>query len=421
MQGFAEIHSRIGEDRIREAFQYAASGMAITDLDSYFQETNPAYRQILGRTELELQAETILSVTYPEDRPNCQREIERLVSGEIASFVLEKRYLHPGGSPVWVRNSFSLLKDEDGCASHIILICNDITERRRAERLLLESEKLAVVGQLASSIAHEINNPLDAVLNLLFLVKGAESLEEARSLAAQAEGETQRVAHIATHMLRFHKEQIKPTTTDITELLQSVLVLFKGKLAQAGVRLQFESKHAPSLVCYPGEIRQVLANLIRNAIDAMPNGGDLRLRVRTSTLWRSGGSGVRITTADTGQGMSLETRERIYDPFFTTKGNLGTGLGLWVTTGILFKHHGSMRVRSSDTPDASWTVFTLVFPSVDAEGQEVGLYEVDAPPESPSIDAPASDLLRHDVDNTLFNIGRTCNATGSGTVKASLG
>jgi signal transduction histidine kinase len=106
--------------------------------------------------------------------------------------------------------------------------------------------------------------------------------------------------------------------------LQSVLVLFKGKLAQDGVRLQFESKHAPSLVCYPGEIRQVLANLMRNAIDAMPNGGDLRLRVRTSTLWRSGGSGVRISIADTGQGMSLETRKRIYDPFFTTKGNLGT-------------------------------------------------------------------------------------------------
>jgi PAS domain S-box-containing protein len=386
MQEVAEIPSRIGEDRIQEAFQYAASGMAITDLDGCFQQTNPTYRQILGCTEPELQRETILSVTYPEDRPNCQRQIERLLSGEIASFVLEKRYLHPGGSAVWVRNSFSLLKDEYGCASHIILICHDITERRRAERLLLEREKLAVVGQLASSIAHEINNPLEAVLNLLFLIRGAESLKEARSLALQAEDEAQRVAQISAHMLKFHKEQTKPATTDISELIQSVLTLFKGKLIEARVCLRFESASAPQLICYPGEIRQVLANLIRNAIDAMPNGGDLRLRARTSTLWQSGVKGVRITIADTGMGMSLETSQRICDPFFTTKGNLGTGLGLWVTTGILVKHRGRMRVRSSDRSGASWTVFTLLFPTVSHEGEVDGLGELDAPSALPKTD-----------------------------------
>jgi PAS domain S-box-containing protein len=361
MQEVAEIPSQIGVNRIQEAFQYAASGMAITDLDGCFQQTNPTYRQILGRTEQELERETILSVTYPEDRPNCQRQIEWLVSGEIASFVLEKRYLHPGGSAVWVRNAFSLLKDKYGCVSHIILTCHDITERRRAERLLLEREKLALVGQLASSIAHEIYNPLEAVLNLLFLIRGAESLKKAQSFALQAEDETQRVAQIATHMLKFHKEQTKPETTDILELIQSVLALFKGKFVEAGVYLRFESTDNPQLICYPGEIRQVLANLIRNAIDAMPNGGDLRLRVRNSTLWQGDVKGVRITIADTGIGMSLETRQRICDPFFTTKGNLGTGLGLWVTTGILFKHHGRMRVRSSHRSGASWTVFTLCF------------------------------------------------------------
>ena len=371
MQDVAQLWSPIGEDRIREAFKYAASGMAITDLDGRFEETNLTYRQLVNRSEKQLHQETILSLTHPDDRENCKREIESLVSGEITSFTLDKRYVRPDGVPVWVHNSFSLLGDSFQRPSHIILNCNDITERLRAERLLRASEKLALVGQLASSIAHEIMNPLDSVLNLLFLVKDAQTLEDAQRLAARADEETQRVVHIAAQMLRFQKEQKQPTQTDIKELLQSVLTLFKGRLTKVGVNLKMEDSPATHLICYPGEIRQVLANLIRNAIDAMPDGGMLRIRVRPSTLWKDGVEGIRLTFADTGQGMSTETQKRIYDPFFTTKGNLGTGLGLWVTLGILFKHHGIMRVRSRDTSGASWTVFTLAFPCVASKEKRV--------------------------------------------------
>ena len=371
MQDAVQIWSPIGEDRIREAFKYAASGMAITDLDGRFEETNLAYRQIVNRSEKQLHQETILSLTHPEDRDHCQWEIERLVCGEITSFTLDKRYVRPDGLPVWVHNSFSLLGDRLQRPSHIILNCNDITERLRVERLLRASEKLALIGQLASSIAHEMMNPLDSVINLLFLVKGSKTLEDAQCLAARADEETQRVVHIATQMLRFQKEQKEPTQTDITELLHSVLILFKGRLTKAGINLKVESRLATHLICYPGEIRQVLANLIRNAIDAMQNGGMLRIRVRPSTLWRDGVEGIRITIADTGQGMSAETQKHIYDPFFTTKGHLGTGLGLWVTHGILFKHQGAMRVRSSDTTGASWTVFTLALPCVTRGGKRV--------------------------------------------------
>ena len=162
MQEQVKLVSEIGEDRIREAFEYGASGMAITDLDGRFQETNPAYREIVGRTHGDLQEESILSITHDDDRENCRYHLDKLLSGETPSFVLEKRYVRPDERSVWVRNSFALLKDEHGQPSHIILICNDITERRRAERLLVEQEKLALVGQLATSIAHEINNPLEA-------------------------------------------------------------------------------------------------------------------------------------------------------------------------------------------------------------------------------------------------------------------
>jgi PAS domain S-box-containing protein len=367
MQEEVKLVSNIGEDRIREAFEYAASGMAITDLDGHFQETNPTYREIVGRTREDLQEHTILSITHEVDRENCRYHLHKLLSGQIPSFVLEKRYVRPDKSSVWVQNSFALLKDEDGRPSHIILICNDITERRRAERLLVEQEKLAVVGQLATSIAHEINNPLEAVSNLLFLIRESESLDEIRAFAAQADEEIQRAAQIASNTLKFHQQQTRPTSTNMVHLVESVLVLFKGKLAAAKVAVEVESRGSPELVCFAGEVRQVLANLIGNALDAMPSGGRLRVKVRLSTDWRSGGAGVRITIADTGFGMVKETRRRVYDPFFTTKGTSGTGLGLWVTAGILARHRGSMHLRSKSTPGATGTAFTLIFPMLGVE------------------------------------------------------
>jgi PAS domain S-box-containing protein len=359
--------SPIGEDRIREAFQYAASGMAITDLRGCFEETNPTYREIVGRTAEELHPHTILSITHEEDRENCSHHLDRLVSGETASFILEKRYLRPDGTFVWVRNSFSLLKNENGDPTHIIMICNDISERRRAEQLLVESEKLAVVGQLAACIAHEINNPLEAVLNLLFLVREAETLDEVRGYAAQATDEVQRVAQIATHTLQFHKQQSKPSLTDVVTVIDSVLILFKGKLVLGDIKVEISAQDRPQFVCFPGEIRQVLANLLRNAIEAMPRGGTLHIKVRNATDWRTGERGVRITIADTGYGIGAQTRSRIYEPFFTTKGMQGTGLGLWITAGIVTKHRGSMHLRSRESGAATGTAFTLIFPQEGAQ------------------------------------------------------
>lgn len=368
--------SVIGEDRIREAFEYAATGMAIADLDGRFEQSNPAYREILARSEDELQRETILSVTHEEDRDECRIALTKLVGGEIPSFVLEKRYVRPSGVAIWVRNSFSLLKEKDGRGTHIISVCNDISERREAEQRLLQSEKLALVGQLTSSIAHEINNPLEAVMNLLFIAREAESLDFARKYVAEAEVEVRRIAEIANQTLRFRKEQAAAGIAEIADLIDSVLVLFHGKLTESRVDLTVERRGSTELICYPGEIRQVLANLVKNAIDAMPGGGRLRIRSRAATDCRTGVRGVRITVADTGHGISPETLRRIYEPFFSTKGEHGTGLGLWITSGILTKHRGHMHVRSSDLPGRSWTVFSLVFPYQGADGKPAGLQPV---------------------------------------------
>jgi PAS domain S-box-containing protein len=238
----------------------------------------------------------------------------------------------------------------------------DVEGQQRAEAALRQSEKLAAVGRLASSIAHEINNPLEAVTNLIYLARVAAVSPEAKLYLESAEHELERVSQITSQTLRFHKQQSAPTPTDIVELLESILTLYRGKLSREGIRLKLKTALCPPLVCYAGEIRQVVANLISNALDAMPKKGTLSLRVRPATNWRTEETGIRFTVADTGQGMSPETRKHIYEPFYTTKGEFGTGLGLWVSAGIVEKHRGNIRVRSNSRPGESGTVFSVVLP-----------------------------------------------------------
>ncbi len=238
----------------------------------------------------------------------------------------------------------------------------DIDAQRKAETGLRQAEKLAVVGRLAASIAHEINNPLEAVMNLIFLARLSAVDEETAGYLRSAEEELGRVSQIASQALRFHKQQSSAMATDMVELLDSVLTLYRGKLARNKIQVKLETSNCPPLVCYSGEIRQLLANLVGNATDAMPNGGMLRLRVRAVTDWRNRETGVRVTISDTGHGMSADTRRHIYEPFFTTKGEVGTGLGLWVSAGIVDKHKGSIHVRSRSEIGKSGTTFTVILP-----------------------------------------------------------
>ena len=238
----------------------------------------------------------------------------------------------------------------------------DIEAQRQTEEALRQSEKLAAVGRLASSIAHEINNPLEAVTNLIYLAKDLTKEVEVKRYLEIAELELARTAQITTQTLRFHKQLTAPVAIDVADLLNSLLPLYKARLTQLGIVLHLDLRECPPLVCHAGEIRQVLANLVGNAIDSMYQGGTLSLRSRASTDVKNGSGGVRITVADTGHGMSPATMKRLYEPFFTTKEAVGTGLGLWVSAGIVEKHGGTLRVRSSMREGKSGTVFTVYFP-----------------------------------------------------------
>jgi PAS domain S-box-containing protein len=361
--------------KICELFTHAATGLAVTDLEGKVLHANESLARIVDWTVAGLSDVNLFDLTHPDDQPRHRYLLDKLLASEIPGFVIEKRYLRRDGSAVWVRNSVSLLNDEQVDSSQLVSICEDISRRKQAERLLEQQEQMATIGRLTSSIVHEINNPLEAVINLVYLAQSSANLEQARPYLRDAEQELVRACEITTQGLQFHRQHGAPALANVVSIVQSVLTLFRGKFKTARVQVELETEDSPELTCFAGEMRQVFVNLIGNAVESMQDGGQLRIRVRPGTNWRSGHDGVRITVADTGSGMSSETRRRMCEAFYTTKGSEGSGLGLWVTANIVRKHQGSMHARSKRGPQSGGTVFTLVFPYAGAAGKTAGFHE----------------------------------------------
>ncbi len=246
------------------------------------------------------------------------------------------------------------------------VIVLDTSERRRAEEALRRTEKLAVTGRLAASIAHEINNPLEAITNVLFLLRNFCHLEEpALKYVAMAEHEAERITEITQQTLRFYRQSTLPARSNMADLLDSVLRLYQVRLNTLGIAVERDYDPAMDLYCFAGEVRQVIANLVGNAMDATTGGGRLMVRARRSHNWKEPGQeGVRFTVADTGTGIESDARDRIFEAFFTTKDVTGTGLGLWVSQEIIVKHHGLVHVRSraASRGGPSGTVFQIFLP-----------------------------------------------------------
>lgn len=343
-------------------------GVVIADMQGKILSVNPAFSRLLGYTEDEIRASGIhgRNVTPPEYWEISSQAIAEVVRrGECDPF--EKEYIAKDGRRVPVLVGGALLDATQG-AEKIVAYVMDLTTLKRAEDALRKSDALAVTGRLAASIAHEINNPLEAITNLLYLVRYSRNLGEAQAHAARAEKELGRVSQIVTQTLRFYRQSTNAASSNLGEIVDSVLDLYKGRLVDAKVSIDRQFDSPCWVSCYAGEIRQVIANLIGNAVDAMPRGGKIALRVRRSQDRRQSsngagaGPGARITIADNGGGMSPEVQRKIFEPFFTTKGSRGTGLGLWVSAEIVQKHQGSLKVRSRQ--DSPWrgTSFSLFLP-----------------------------------------------------------
>jgi PAS domain S-box-containing protein len=237
----------------------------------------------------------------------------------------------------------------------------DITEQLRSAEALRQTEKLAATGRLAASIAHEINNPLEAVTNLVYLARRQpQNVEKYLQLA---DHELDRIAQITKNTLGFYRDSTSPTSVNISEVLREVLALYARKLQFKRISLEYEPHDGIEIFGFPGELRQVFANLVANAIEALPENGTLKIRASKSRMRGDNGcDGVRITFLDSGSGISPADRKKIFEPFYTTKKDVGTGLGLWLTLGLVEKHRGSLRVRSCVDPGRTWTAFSVFLP-----------------------------------------------------------
>jgi PAS domain S-box-containing protein len=354
-------------ERLAALFQQAPAFFAVLSGSQHvFEMVNPPYRELIGRQD-------VLGKTVREAVPEAEGQgFLELLDGVYrtgephigsgtpiqlargASGALEMRYLDFVYQP---------RREADGTVSGIIVLGVDVTERKHAEQVILQSEKLNAVGRLASSIAHEINNPLEAVTNLLYLAQEAAVSPVAQQYLTTAEVELRRVSAIANQTLRFHRQSTNQRPVTIEELVDETLPIYHGRLLNARVMLERRDRSNRPVTCFDGEIRQVLNNLIANAIDAMnATGGRLSIRSREDVDWRTGRRGVVLTVADTGAGMSAYTLSRLFEPFFTTKGIRGTGLGLWISKEIVDRHRGVLKVRSSQSKSASGTVFSLFLP-----------------------------------------------------------
>jgi PAS domain S-box-containing protein len=243
----------------------------------------------------------------------------------------------------------------------------DITERKQAEDALIKSERLAAMGRLAGIIAHEINNPLEAISNAFFLLRDHPSLdEEARYYSRLAEQELARVAHITKQTLSFYRESQQAVAVKLSEVLENVIELQSRRLQVGSIVLEKRFETTGVIQGYPVELKQVFLNLIGNAIQAMPSGGRLRVCLRESSHRPTGRPGVRVSIYDTGTGILPEHAKRIFEPFFSTKDAKGTGLGLWISKGIVQKYEGTIRFRSLRYKSGSATCFSVFIPAATA-------------------------------------------------------
>ena len=302
---------------------------------------------------------------YPEDlAARLDRQVQQVfATGQ--KLADEIPYTSPRGVAGYYEYILNPVIGADGTVELVVGSTRNLTERKLAEAALIKSEKLAASGRLAAALAHEINNPLQAITNLMALLGHSPQLDlQDQEYARLAMQELDRVAHLVRQSLGFYRESTLPSAMNMQEVLEGVLTLYRRHLEEKRITVTKWFRLDGPLESYPGDIRQVFSTLLLNAIDAMNRDGRLVLRVSQSLNWRKSPpvDGVRITLADNGTGISADNRDRIFEPFFTTKGDRGTGLGLWVAQEIMQRLGGSIQVRSTTHPGKSGTCFTMFFP-----------------------------------------------------------
>jgi len=358
----AEVALRASEARFHYLVDAMPMGLLLNDGDGRISYANQAIARLLGRSVEDLTSGNVVVDSVCADILPAQRACT--VDGASNAAPFESVCRTENGTTIDALIGVALLNPQASSETwQFAAFVADLSLQKKSQEALRQTEKLAVAGRFAASIAHEINNPLEAITNCLYLVTQTDLPVDARSYVDLAQKELDRVSQITVQTLRFFRGSTRQGATDMRELIDTVVTLLESRLQRARIEVVREFRTTSSVVAQGGEIRQVVANLVGNAMDAMTKGGRLILRTADGVNRTTGERGVVLTVADGGSGMDQGTLDRIFEPFFSTKGITGTGLGLWISQEIVAKHNGTMRVRSK--PD-SGTVFRLFLPSLSA-------------------------------------------------------
>jgi PAS domain S-box-containing protein len=353
---------RLDDSRFRLAAIVDSADDAIIskDLNGIIKTWNQGAYRMFGYTSEEMVGQPLLRL-IPEELHYEEDEILRkLRAGERIEHY-ETTRARKNGDLVEVSVTISPIRNNEGQIIGASKIARDISDRKRMEKVLIQSEKLAATGRMAAAIAHEVNNPLESLMNLIFLARqNCSASPKAQGYLLTAESELERVSHIARQTLGYYRDTGSPAEVYFHDLIQNVLAVYQSKLLASGISVDSSFNDLRKIVVSPGEMLQVFSNVIANAIDAMKEGGKLSISLRKTRALD--GDGIQTIIRDDGIGIGRENLEKIFEPFFTTKGDLGTGIGLWVTKQLVESRGGQITVTSSIEDGKSGTTVTIYIP-----------------------------------------------------------
>jgi PAS domain S-box-containing protein len=365
------------EEWFRVTLSSIGDGVLATDANAKVTFINPVASTLIGTTVAESVNRKIEEV-FPIFNENTHQPVANPVAivlreGKVVGLANHTVLKNRDGRLIPIEDSAAPIRNDQQEIIGVVLVFRDATFERKSQDMMRRAEKLATAGRFAATMAHEINNPLEAVGNLLYIVKSADELRaENRDYLLEAEHQLERVSHLTRQTLGFYRESADPSEVSVPEVIESVLRFYDSNIVNKRIKVQLSFEECPRIQGLAGELRQMMANLISNALDALPDRG--LLKVSTVPVANDGLSGVEIRVRDTGCGVPAENLQRIFEPFFTTKSDVGTGLGLWVAKQIAERHGGSVLVESrTDGPDRG-TQFSIFLPErTGSLAQAVGL------------------------------------------------
>lgn len=351
----AETIANLSARQWQTTFDSLSDGVILTDSGKFVIRTNRTFLDMFGLVSSATEGQPLNDVFFRTFGTSFDELSTMFEEGATVELAFEKR---------WFRLRHNIIEsapEEDGGS---ILLLTEITAQKKLQETLKFNERLAATGRLAHVIAHEINNPLEALSNLLYLAeRSAPNTDDTHSYIEQAAKELVRISQITKQVLAYHRESTVPVVTRADEILDGVLAIFRAHIMANRVSLDAHLKSSTQVFVLPGELRQVFSNLITNALDAMaPDGGTLRVRCFDTIDWKSKRKGIRFLFSDSGSGIPENLIANIFEAFFTTKGLKGSGVGLWLSAEILAKHSGSIRLRTRTTGIYRGTLFSVFLP-----------------------------------------------------------